>query len=113
MDGRRSDVYLVVEVLPDPNFERKGSDLHGEFDVDLYTAVLGGEAKVTTPDGKVVLTIPAGTQPGQAFRLTGRGMPHLRDPQKHGDLYARARIGLPRHLTSEQRELFEKLAHLK
>jgi curved DNA-binding protein len=113
IDGRRGDVYLVIEVLKDPNFERKGNDLHGEFDLDLFTAILGGEAKVTTPDGVVVLTIPAGTQPGQAFRLTGRGMPHLRDPQKHGDLYAKARVSLPRKLSAEQRSLFEKLAHLK
>jgi curved DNA-binding protein len=112
-EGQRSDVYLVVEVTPDAVFERKGNDIHCEFDLDFYTAILGGEAKVTTPDGQVVLTIPAGTQPAQKFRLTGRGMPHLRNPNEHGDLYARARIKLPRALTPEQRTLFEKLAHLK
>jgi len=103
----------VVEVTPDPRFERKGADLYTDFDLDLYTAVLGGEARVTTPTGQVMLTIPAGTQPGQTFRLTGRGMPHLRDPQKHGNLFARTRVTLPTKLTSEQRELFEKLSRLK
>lgn len=109
-NGRKGDVYLVVEVLPDSRFERKGHDLHTNFEIDLYTAVLGGEARVPTPDGQVVLTIPAGTQPGQTFRLTGRGMPHLRNPQAHGDLFAHAKVNLPKHLSAEQRSLFEKLA---
>jgi len=61
----------------------------------------------------VVLTIPAGTQPGQAFRLTGRGMPHLRNPEKRGDLFARAKVSLPRNLSEEQRALFEKLAQTR
>lgn len=111
-DGARGDVHLVVQVTPDPRFERKGNDLHTDFDLDLFTAVLGGEAKVPTPNGQVVLTIPAGTQPGQAFRLSGRGMPHLRNPKTHGDLIAHARVALPRQLTSEQRALFEQLSHL-
>jgi len=103
----------VVQVIPDPRFERKGNDLYTDFDLDLYTAVLGGEARVDTPDGQVVLTIPPGTQPGQTFRLAGRGMPHLRNPQNRGDLFARARVTLPRNLTPQQREYFEKLARLK
>jgi len=112
-NGTRGDIYLVVQVIPDPRFERKGNDLYTDFDLDLYTAVLGGEARVDTPDGQVVLTIPPGTQPGQTFRLAGRGMPHLRNPQNRGDLFARARVTLPRNLTPQQREYFEKLARLK
>jgi len=87
--------------------------LHTDTEVDLYTAVLGGETRVTTPDGQVVLTIPAGTQQGQTFRLTGRGMPHLRNPQNHGDLLAHIKVNLPRNLNQEQRTLFEKLAKMK
>ena len=113
VDGRAGDVYLVVEVIPDPRFERKGHDLHTEFEISLYDAVLGGEARVPTPEGQVVLTIPAGTQPGQSFRLGGRGMPHLRSPQTRGDLYARAKVQIPRNLSQEQRALFEKLAHTR
>ncbi|GAP08468.1 MAG TPA: J domain-containing protein [Anaerolinea thermolimosa] len=112
-NGTRGDIYLVVQVIPDSRFERKGNDLYTDFDLDLYTAVLGGEARVDTPDGQVVLTIPPGTQPGQTFRLAGRGMPHLRNPQNRGDLFARARVSLPRNLTPQQREYFEKLARLK
>ena len=112
-DGRKEDVYLVVEVLPDARFERKGHDLHTEFDLDLYTAVLGGEAHVVAPKGQMVLNIPAGTQPGQSFRLSGLGMPHLRNPQSRGDLIAKAKIRLPKALSSEQRAIFEKLAKMK
>lgn len=106
------DLYLVVDVAPDPSYERKGNDLYTEITVDLYTAVLGGQARVPTPEGDVVLTIPAGTQPGQTMRLGGRGMPHLRDPQKHGDLYARTKVTLPKQLSPEQKKLFEQLRKL-
>ena len=109
-DNRPSDLYLVIQVLPDPRFERQGDDLYTDAPVDLYTAVLGGEARVPTPDGAVVLTIPAGTQPGQPFRLSGRGMPHLRAPNTRGDLFARIKVQIPRNLTAEQRKLFEDLA---
>ncbi len=109
-DGKPTDLYLNIEVLPDQRFERKGDDLYTDTNIDLYTAVLGGETRVQTPEGTVVLTIPAGTQPGQAFRLTGRGMPHLRTPSERGDLYARVKVQIPRNLTSEQRQAFEQLA---
>ncbi len=104
------DLYLVVEVLPDNHFERKENDLYTEVPVDLYTAVLGGEVTVPTLSGNVRLTIPAGTQPGQTFRLAGRGMPQLKAPAAHGDLYVRAKVQVPRQLTDQQRSLFQRLA---
>lgn len=112
-DGRPSDLFLVIEVTPDARFERKGDDLITEVTTDLYTAVLGGETRVPTPEGNVLLTIPPGTQPGQSFRLSGRGMPHLRDPKTRGDLYARIKVQVPRNLSPEQRKLFEQLAKTK
>ncbi len=107
--GQKSDVFLVIEVMPDSQFERKGDDLYTDVQVDLYTAVLGGQASVTTMSGEVILTIPAGTQPGQKIRLAGRGMPKLRSPQTFGDLYAQVKVQLPRQLTAQQRSLFEQL----
>ncbi len=105
-----ADIYLVIEVTPDPAYERKGDDLYTEVSLDLYTAVLGGQATVVTPGGNVVLTIPAGTQHDQTFRLAGRGMPRLRGaPKTYGDLYPRAVVHLPRTLSTRQRELFEQL----
>lgn len=104
------DLYLVVQVEPDSRFEREGDDLHVEVEVDLYTAVLGGDVRVPTPAGPVLLTVPPGSQPGQTFRLSGRGMPRLRDASQHGNLYARLKVNLPRKLSARERELFEELA---
>lgn len=109
-NGQPADLYLVIEVQPDARFERKGDDLYTEIPIDLWTAILGGKANVPTPAGEVVLTIPAGTQPGQSFRLTGRGMPLLRDSRQHGDLYTRVKVQIPRQLTAHQRALIEELA---
>jgi curved DNA-binding protein len=109
-NGQRSDLYLVVDVTQDNRFEPRGNDLFTEVTVDLYTAVLGGTATVPTPDRSVILTIPAGTQPGQTFRLAGRGMPVLRTPDQHGDLFARVKVQIPKQLTPQQRGLFEQLA---
>jgi len=108
--GQKADLYLVIAVTPDPRFERKGDDLYTDVPIDLYTAVLGGEATVPTPAGDVKLTIPPGTQPEQVFRLSGRGMPHLKNPSVHGDLFARARVRIPRKLSEQQKKLFQELA---
>jgi len=105
------DLYLDVEVLADERFERKGDDLYAESEVDLYTAVLGGEIQVPTLEGDVVLTIPPGSQPGQTFRLKGRGMPMLRHKDQHGDLFVSLKIAIPTDLSPEERGLFEKLAN--
>jgi curved DNA-binding protein len=106
------DIYLVVEVAPDSQYELKGIDLYTEVTIDLYTAVLGGQARVATLAGDVMLTIPAGTQAGQTFRLAGRGLPKLNDRQPQGDLFARIKVQIPRQLTTKQRELFERLRDL-
>ena len=111
--GQKGDLYLVIKVLDDPDYTRKGINLYTDATMDLYTAVLGGEVTVKTLSGNVVLTVPPGTQPGQTFRLTGRGMPKLRDPKSFGDLYVKANVNIPRKLTPKQRELFEKLAGSK
>ena len=107
--GQHGDIYLEIEVMEDNKFERQGDDLTTEIIVDLLTAVLGGQANVPTPAGNVLLTIPAGTQPGQTFRLTGRGMSHLKNPQVYGDLFARIKVQIPRQLNAQQRSLFEQL----
>lgn len=107
--NRASDLYLVIDVKPDPHFERQGDDLHTEVEIDLATAVLGGEVTVATPSGNVLLKIPAGTQPGQLFRLKGKGMPILRQPGMFGNLMVRIKVRIPKNLTREQRNLFEQL----
>lgn len=111
-DGN-SDLYLVVNVLPDARFTVDGQDLTTEIKVDLYTAILGGTVVVSTLAGNVSLTIPAGTQPGQTFRLKERGLPHLRQPNSFGNLLVKAKVEIPRTLSKDQRELFEKLRNSK
>ena len=110
--GPKADLYLVIRVLDDTKYERKGDDLYTDVTVDLFTAILGGEVTIPTLSGNVLLKIPEGTQPGQTFRLAGRGMPHIKQPDVHGDLLVRARVKIPRNLTPKQRELFQELAKL-
>ena len=107
--GNAGDLYLRVKVAPDPQFERQGDDLHVSVQVDLYTAVLGGQAQVPTLSGPVMLTIPAGTQNGRVFRLRGKGLPRLRHEGQYGDLYATVDVRLPTDLSPHQQELFEEL----
>ena len=81
--------------------------------MDVFTAMLGGEAEVETMDGKVTLKIPAGTQPEQVFRLAGRGMPRLRGAQTKGDLFVRVKVSIPKELSDKQRSLLEEAARKK
>jgi curved DNA-binding protein len=110
--GQTGDLYLRVAVLPDAQFERQEDDLHVTVPVDIFTAVLGGQAQVPTMGGAVKLTIPAGTQNGRVFRLRGQGMPRLREHGQHGDMYAKVEVQVPTHLNARQRELFEELRRI-
>jgi curved DNA-binding protein len=92
---KTGDLFLVITIAPDARFKLEKDDLYTGVNVDLYTAILGGEVEVPTLSGNVVLTIPAGSQPDQSFRLKGRGLPNLRNKKKRGDLYARLDISLP------------------
>ena len=96
------DLIVIVRVLPDPRFTRRGSDLERELPLTLEQALLGAEVEVETLKGRVLLTIPPGTQVGRTFRLTGRGMPRFRSAG-HGDLYARTRVTLPADISDEAR----------
>lgn len=107
--GKKSDLYLVINVSEDAQFERRQDDLLTKAKVDLYTAVLGGEVSVKTLTGNVVLTVPPGTQPGQKFRLSGRGMPQIKNPKRHGNLYVIVDIEIPKKLNDKQRQLFKEL----
>lgn len=110
--GQRGDLYLVVSVRPHSFYERKGDDLYAEVAVPLTVAVLGGEVEVPTLKGKVSLRIPPETQNGRTFRLSGRGMPHLKG-QGFGDMYVKVKITLPTGLSARERELFEELRRIR
>lgn len=107
------DLYLKISVDKHPRFERKGNNLHTKTNVDVFTALLGGKAQVKTLNGNLSLTIPAGTQPEQVIRLSGRGMPKLRSPQDKGDLLVRVKVKIPKGLSERQKELLKETAGKK
>lgn len=107
-----SDLYLKVEVQDDARFERDNADLYAPVQVDIFTAILGGEVEVATMSGRVKLTIPPGTQPDQKIRLAGRGMPQLKNPQVRGDLFVQVKVRIPKNLSPEQKTLINKAREL-
>ena len=111
--GKSGDLYLSITITPHPIFEREGDDLRCDVDVDLYTAVLGGQVRLSTLNSDVWLKIPAGTNSGKTFRLRGKGMPDPRNSPNRGDLLVTVQIRVPQELGSHERELFEELAHLR
>jgi molecular chaperone DnaJ len=110
--GTSGDLYLKITVRPHAKFERRGDDLHTEVPVPLMTAVLGGEVQIPTLKGKLALKIPAETQNGRVFRLSGQGMPHL-GKSARGDLIAKVSVVLPTKLTEKEKELFRQLSEAR
>ncbi|MDX1932811.1 MAG: J domain-containing protein [Capsulimonadales bacterium] len=107
------DVYLTVQIAPHTQFERKGDDLYTDVPVPYTTAILGGEIKVPTVKGtRLTMTVPPGTQSGQAFRLGGQGMPRLKTGGS-GDLYARIKITVPKQVSEREKELIRELAQFR
>lgn len=111
--GEAGDLYIVVAVDAHPTFDRDGDDLSIDLKVPLYTAIFGGDVRVTTMNGDVKLRIPPGAQSGQRIRLQGKGMPTLRDKDQFGDFYVRVMVQIPTNLSNEELELFEQLRELR
>ncbi len=107
--GQSGDLYIQINILPDPRFKRKENDLYTTIETDLYTAVLGGKQTVETMKGPVNINIPAGTQNGKSFRLKNMGMPDYAHAVVSGDLMVKVRIKIPQKLKPEEKALFEKL----
>ncbi len=102
--GGDGDLYIKVEVDDKPGYERKGNDLYTTIMVPYVTAVLGGEADVTTPYGDVRCKIKPGTQSGSKLRIRGKGVPVMGSSQKKGDLYASVQIKVPRNVSPKAAE---------
>lgn len=101
--GPRGDLYLVISVKPDARFEHTGDDLTTDIEVDLSTALLGGEVPVPLPDGqRLALTIPPETQDGRTFSLRDKGMPILHGGG-NGTLFVRVKVVRPTHLSKDGR----------
>lgn len=108
--GPNGDLYITFVIEPDSKFKRVGDDLYTTTNLNLYTAVLGGEETVDTFTGKVKLKVAEGTQSGTKVRLKGKGFPVYKQDGKYGDLIITYTVEIPSKLTPEQKELFEKLA---
>jgi curved DNA-binding protein len=111
--GSPGDLYLTVKISQHSEFHRKGNDLYREMPVELYTAMLGGKTLVKTLKGAVKVDIPKETPNHKELILRGLGMPVFNKKNAFGDMYVTIDIQLPDHLTSQETELFEKLAVLR
>jgi curved DNA-binding protein len=109
----RGDLYVRIRMMPHPMFRRSGDDLYSTHSIDLYTAVLGGDAVVRTLSGAVKVKIPAGTQNNKTIRIKSKGMPVYDKAGKFGDLYVQVLVSIPTEMKPEERKLFEQLKKLQ
>jgi molecular chaperone DnaJ len=109
--GPPGDLYVVLRVKPHPQLRRQDQDTVYELRVNMMQATLGDTIEVPTLDGAVEITIPAGTQYGQTFRLPGKGMPSLRSGRR-GDQFVTVQVVVPKDLNSEQKALLRKVGGL-
>lgn len=107
--GEAGDLYVFLNLLPHPLFQRSDSDLLYEMPISITQAALGFEAEVPTLNGRAALKIPPATQTGSIFRLRGKGMPRLHGVG-YGDLHIKVKVKTPASLTARQRQLMEELA---
>lgn len=108
----RGDLYLVVQLQPHTFFVLEGDKLSCEVAISPDEAALGGQIQVPTPDGTVLLNIPAGIRSGQSLRLRGKGWPQQANAPR-GDLMVKIQIVAPKTLTPEEKELYQKLNTIK
>jgi len=111
-NGAAGDLYITFIIPQDARFRREGNDLHTRIQVDLYTAVLGGDITVDTLGGQIKLKVKPETQNSTVMRLKGKGFPVYKAEGQYGDLYVTLDIRLPEHLSEKERSLWKELAKL-
>ena len=109
-DGPNGDLYITFHIINNTKFKRHVNDLHTTVDLDLYTAVLGGEIIIDTLDGKAKLKVKPGTQNGSKIKLKGKGFTVYKKDDEFGDLVIAFHVKIPTDLTDKQKELFEQLS---
>ncbi|MGV8992951.1 MAG: DnaJ C-terminal domain-containing protein [Flavobacterium sp.] len=110
--GPNGDLYITFNIANDPKFKRDKSNLYSTHDLDLYTALLGGEVVVDTFDGQVKVKIAPETQTGTKVKLKGKGFPVYKKADQFGDLYVTFNVKLPTNLSDKQKELFREISKL-
>ena len=108
--GPNGDLYITFSIPNHSTFKRLGDNLYATIDLDLYTAVLGGEIILDTLNGKVKLKVKPETQNGSKVKLKGKGFPLYKNEGQFGDLLVTFSIKIPTNLTDRQKELFTQLA---
>jgi len=111
--GPKGDLYITFTIENNTKFKLDKHNLYSTVDLDLYSAILGGEITVDTFDGKVKLKVMPGTQNGTKVKLKGKGFPVYKKEGHFGDLYITYQIVIPTNLSEKEKELFEELAKLK
>ena len=110
--GPNGDLYITFSIANHPGINRLGDDLYIHVDLDLYTAVLGGEITIDTLSGKVKLKVKPETQNGSKVKLKGKGFPVYKNDGQFGDIYITYNIKIPTNLTERQKSLFNELSKL-
>jgi curved DNA-binding protein len=108
--GPDGDLYITFSIANHANLKRLGNNLYTTVDLDLYTAVLGGEITLDTLNGKVKLKVTPETQNGSKIKLKGKGFPVYKNEGQFGDLYVTYNIKIPTNLKDNQKELFTELS---
>jgi len=111
--GPNGDLYLTFSITNSSKFRREGSQLYTTADLNLYTAILGGDYFLETMDGKVKLTVSAETQNGTKVKLKGKGFPLYKKEGEFGDLIVTYQVKVPTGLTTTEKELFSQLKALQ
>jgi len=111
-NGLAGDLFIIFKIADDPEFKRLHNDLYKTVDLELFTAILGGEITVETLNGKVKLKVLAGTQNGTKVKLKSKGLPVYKKEGQFGDLIINFNIKIPTNLSPEQKEAFEKLSKI-
>lgn len=111
--GPNGDLYITFSISNNSDFKRDGDNLYSNVDLDLYTAVLGGEISIKTFDGKVKIKVPAETQTGTKVKLKGKGFPLYKKDNQFGDLYVTYNLKIPTKLSEKEKELFAELSKLR
>jgi curved DNA-binding protein len=111
--GPKGDLYITFTIENNTKFKLDKQNLYATLDLDLYTAILGGEITIDTFDGKVKLKVLPGIQNGTKVKLKGKGFPVYKKEGVFGDLYITYQIVIPTDLTEKEKELFEGLVKLR
>jgi len=111
--GPDGDLYITFNIVNNTGFKRQGNDLYATVDLDLYTALLGGETIIQTFDGQAKVNIKPETQNGSKIKLKGKGFPVYKKENSFGDLYVTFNVKIPKNLTEKEKEIFRELSKIR